>query len=384
MIFHSKSLIWVGLIFLILLVIAVLFWKFGSGECKKCNILLITIDHWEYKDASKLNFANQSGVFFDNAVSNSTWALPSYAAMYSGDYPAEQGIWEVGDGLANNQENFVSKLKALGYKTKAYSLGPFFQKQWGFEEGFDEFTEVNDLTDLENLYVSDSKSVKQESKPEFVWLRLGPAGLVNEYETSIDKVLGVVNRILSEEESLDGTTVIVAGSAGKLSSRPENSAISVPLYVFLNNREGVDKESVFELKDIGKLLLEEKEFLENRNDRVSVFALSSVVETEENIRNFYASYLPGKAVDVKVRKEEWDRQHFSSSRSNRWHLIRDLNGEYFLYDLAQDETESNNLFKVWSTLPELERSQAIGVIRSIGGDVPEACGIYCGSYDFLE
>lgn len=376
---------WIVLLFSVILFAVIKIWFFEDfgGECKKCDIVLITIDSWEFDDSQKIDNPLKHDYFFENAVANSTWALPSYASIYTSEYPAKQKIWRLTDKLNDGSDNFVTKLKEMGYRTSAYSVGPFFQKQWGFGNGFDEFYEKSNIEDVQNSINSKDFSDARR-QPDFVWVRLGAGELEDNYQANKDKVFASVNNMLAKMSGQKNIRIFVVGATGGLVSEVKNGSIHVPMYVFSQQKLSVDTQSVFELKDIGKLILGEAEFLSQRNSGKSVVGLSSWVEDEEKIKSFYKSYRIDMEQVLTVRKDEWGEPNFSSSRSKYWHLIKNLKGEYFLYNLMNDKTEERNLFENWSDLPELERSQAIEVVRSIGGDVPEACGVYCGSDEFFK
>ncbi len=369
------------MMFISVLLGAVFFHRSQYG-CSKCDIVLITLDSWKYEDLNSIQMPKGS-VFFENAVANSTWALPSYVSIYTSDYPAEQGVWLPYDKLASGSENFVSKLKSLGYRTSAYSIGPFFQKEWGFESGFDKFLNISSSDELKNVWGADLSKNSKDSQPDFYWIRLGGKELVLDYENNVDQEMLNVKDLLSKIVDHKNTNILVVGASGELSERPSLNSIKVPLVFYSPKSLGINTVDVFEIKDIGKLILGESEFLKNRNTKKSLVGLTSVAENEKLVREIYEM---GDKLEITqvVRNKEWNQPYFSSSISKDWHLIKDQSGEYFLYDLRSDPDEKNNLFSNWNLLAGEDRAQAINVIRSIGGDVPELCGIYCGSNEFFK
>ncbi len=375
-----------GILFLFVILLAILlnavFFRKSEGGCSKCDVVLVTLDSWRYEDFDKLKMP-QGSVFFENAIANSTWTLPSYVSIYTSDYPATQGVWLPFDKLALESENFVSKLKSLGYKTSAYSVGPFFQKEWGFESGFDKFLNVSSADELNKVWKADLGANSTNTQPDFYWIRLGSKELVLDYENNIDQTTLHVKNLLSQIANYKNTEIVVVGAFGVLSEKPSLDSIRVPMFFYSPKTRNINTEDVFEVKDVGKLILGEAEFLKNRNSQKSLVALTSVAESEKLVREIYEN---GKELEVEqvVRNKEWNQPYFSSSISNNWHLIKDLDGEYFLYDLQSDPDEKNNLFQNWNSLTGEKRAQAIDVIRSIGGDVPELCGIYCGSDEFFK
>jgi len=379
--FMRFAILFLFVIFLAILLNALFFSKSENG-CSKCDVVLVTLDSWRYEDFDKLKMP-QGSVFFENMIANSTWTLPSYASIYTSDYPAKQAVWLPFDKLNPDSENFVSKLKSLGYKTNAYSVGPFFQKEWGFESGFDKFLNISNIDELKKAWTTDLNANILDTQPDFYWIRLGSRELVLDYENNIDKTLTGVQDLLSQIVDDKNTEIVVVGAFGELSEKPRLDSIKVPMFFYSPKTSNINTKDVFEVKDVSKLILGEAEFLKNRDSKNSLVALTSVTESEKLVREIYEK---GKELEVKpvVRNKEWNLPYFSSSISNNWHLIKDLSGEYFLYDLQSDPDEKNNLFSSWNSLAGEKRAHAIDVIRSIGGDVPELCGIYCGSDEFFK
>ncbi len=369
------------LVFISILLSAVFFHKSEYG-CSKCDVVLITLDSWKYEDFDRLKMPKGS-VFFENAIANSTWALPSYASIYTSDYPAKQGIWLPSDKLAPESENFVSKLKSLGYNTNAYSVGPFFQKEWGFESGFDKFLSISNIDEVKNVWMADLNANNKNAQPDLYWIRLGGKEMVLDYENNIDLAMISVNDLVSQIVDYKNTEIVVVGAFGELSQKPSLESIRVPMFFYSPKTSNIDAVNVFEVKDVGKLILGESEFLKNRNSKNSLVGLTSVAESEKLVREIYEKGEEFK-INQAVRDKEWSQSYLSSSISKDWHLIKDTSGEYFLYDLQSDPAEKNNLFSSWNSLTGEKRAQAIDVIRSIGGDVPELCGIYCGSNEFFK
>lgn len=380
--------VFLGLLFgLFVLIIVTAFWvDRGNKVCDGCDIVLVTVDVWNAKDQNKLKITdNQKGYFFDNAFASSTWTLPVYASIFLGDYPANHGVWRVGDGLGGEQEgNFVSRISKLGYATNAYSVGPFFQKEWGFARDFDHFNNMTSFEEIKSVWNKDIINTFSDEKKDFYWIRLGMDNLIFDYQTSIDQTLDELSDMLSGISN-DKVALVVVGGVGKLSELPDNESIAVPLFVSIPGNQIIDRNSVFETKDIPKLILQESEFVKSRQNGKSLVALSSSSESLEKIRKVYADYSGSDPkMEITRRTTEWSEPSYSSSRSLNWHLIRDIDGNYYLYDMVLDKSQKNNLFNDWNSLPADQRSEAIKVIRSIGSDVPEACGIYCGSHEFFK
>lgn len=85
----------------------------------------------------------------------------------------------------------------------------------------------------------------------------------------------------------------------------------------------------------------------------------------------------GKTTFPKVRIGDLNKPYSASARSNDWHILKKVNGEYELFHLTEDPEEKNNLFEKWSSLSAQDRREALKVIEALGSAVPVPCGIYC-------
>jgi arylsulfatase A-like enzyme len=91
---------------------------------------------------------SRHGVLFENAISTSSWSLPSHASLVTGRYVHEHGADNVKaiPLFAPNQNNFNrlptigEHLQAIGYRTGAFSANrTWFSHDLGFSRGFIHF-----------------------------------------------------------------------------------------------------------------------------------------------------------------------------------------------------------------------------------------------------
>lgn len=127
--------------------------QLASGKiCNKCNVVLISVDTLSAKYLGLYGYkihpttpqideiAKQHGLVFENAISQASWTLASHTAMLTSKYPSDLGVWEPFDKLPDKATTIAEILKENGYKTQAFSNGFFVQPEWGFAQGFDNFT----------------------------------------------------------------------------------------------------------------------------------------------------------------------------------------------------------------------------------------------------
>jgi arylsulfatase A-like enzyme len=131
------------------------------------NVLVIIVDtlradhlstYGYQRDSSPyLTHLAQQGVVFDNAISTSSWTLPSHASMLTGLYPHESKMEQGTDILSGNLPNLGDAMRKRGYRTAAFSANyKFFTRGHGFIHGFSHFEgyEQNLAGILETVHLS--------------------------------------------------------------------------------------------------------------------------------------------------------------------------------------------------------------------------------------
>lgn len=116
--------------------------------CTKCNIVVISAEALGIENINILDpsaaltpelagLAHNKGVLFERAYSSAPWSVPAHAALMTGYYPWDMGIWDGVDRLPDRTETLASRLRAAGYATALFSNG-FVSPSFGFGQGFDE------------------------------------------------------------------------------------------------------------------------------------------------------------------------------------------------------------------------------------------------------
>jgi len=77
----------------------------------------------------------RQGVFFENAISNASLTLPGFVGILSGRYFSNR----VFDGKL--RLSLVERFRDAGFATAAFTEGGYVSRGFGFERGFDHFTE---------------------------------------------------------------------------------------------------------------------------------------------------------------------------------------------------------------------------------------------------
>lgn len=82
----------------------------------------------------------RQGVLFDDAISASSWTLPSHASMMTGTYPHVHRADTFKSVLPANLPTLASEFERDGYRTAAFSANIyFFSRRHGFGPGFTHF-----------------------------------------------------------------------------------------------------------------------------------------------------------------------------------------------------------------------------------------------------
>ena len=122
------------------------------------NIVLITIDAlrpdhlgcygYERNTSPNIDKIAEKGITFENAISPSTWTLPSMISLFTSTYPINHGVTggKIENGQVNNYQVFSGKLITLaeilqesGYTTFGVASNWYLNENLGFARGFDYF-----------------------------------------------------------------------------------------------------------------------------------------------------------------------------------------------------------------------------------------------------
>ena len=84
----------------------------------------------------------REGVRFENVIAQCSWTRPSTGSMVTALYPRTLGIYkEQFDILADEHLTLAEILKERGYRTLGITANPNINRVFGFDQGFDEYSE---------------------------------------------------------------------------------------------------------------------------------------------------------------------------------------------------------------------------------------------------
>jgi arylsulfatase A-like enzyme len=119
----------------------------------RSNIVLITIDTLRADHLSAYGYQRPtspnidqlaaSGVRFDRAVAQWPKTTPSFASMFTGTYPKDNGnVRKIGIPLSCRVETLAEVLQRQGYSTQAVVANAAVGSELNFDQGFDSFVET--------------------------------------------------------------------------------------------------------------------------------------------------------------------------------------------------------------------------------------------------
>lgn len=119
----------------------------NTDSVRPPNLLLISIDSLRYDHVGcygypapttpTLDRLAREGVRFQNAVSTTSWTLPSHAAMFTGLYDSTHGLVDNGLRLDPRHRTLAEELARAGYHTAGFFGGPYLHPLFGLGDGFE-------------------------------------------------------------------------------------------------------------------------------------------------------------------------------------------------------------------------------------------------------
>lgn len=132
------------------------------ASCPNCNVVIIAIDALQAKRVSSLGYFRKTtptidkfaseGVSFSQAISPSSWTIPTYLSVFSSSYPSEHRMtnryrkFEKDEKILANFSKDTPKLQVMaelfkneGYRTGAFTGASGISAELGYNKGFDVF-----------------------------------------------------------------------------------------------------------------------------------------------------------------------------------------------------------------------------------------------------
>ncbi len=125
-----------------------------SEPQRRPDLVLITIDSLRPDHLGSYGYAKPTSpeidafaaesIRFSQAVSTTSWTLPSHAALFTGLYDAAHGVVARDLALAEAHETLAEQLRGAGYRTLGVYSGPLLHPRFGLAQGFESWESCMD------------------------------------------------------------------------------------------------------------------------------------------------------------------------------------------------------------------------------------------------
>ncbi|OGR41435.1 MAG: hypothetical protein A2X35_10530 [Elusimicrobia bacterium GWA2_61_42] len=134
-----------------------------AGAAEKMNVIFLDIcstraDHfgtYGYKrdTTPNLDAFGKGAAVFENAMSEGSWCLPSYASLLTGHVPEIHGLYTnlPSKKLPAFESTLAAELGGAGYKTALFSGGVYLLPEWGLTKGFEDYTNIFSTASLSRV-----------------------------------------------------------------------------------------------------------------------------------------------------------------------------------------------------------------------------------------
>lgn len=182
---------WFALLSIFLIIIAFFYFfnkvtlrKEPVKICPDCNVVLVSLDTLRADKVGDLTpnletFSENSYVF-ENAVSVTSWTLPSMMSIFTSLYPSEHGVINkysldnieqeeimTLDKQFPGQKTLAQVFKENGYLTAAFTGGAGVESVYGFDKGFDIYSDDEDFAGFSKTIPEALSWIKQNKEDQF-------------------------------------------------------------------------------------------------------------------------------------------------------------------------------------------------------------------------
>ena len=149
----------------------------GGGAAPRPNVLLISIDSLRRDHVSAYGRKNPfnpdlptsptfdalaaDGVLFEDAVTTTSWTLPSHVSLLTGMPDLVHGVTDFTQRLDPNLDTIAERLGRAGYTTRAFFSGPNLHPAFGFSQGFGGYENLSGVdVDLDLFATDDERDMR--------------------------------------------------------------------------------------------------------------------------------------------------------------------------------------------------------------------------------
>jgi len=124
-----------------------------SPTYDKPNVLLISLDSLRADHVSAYGYHRATtpaldklaaeGIRYDNAISTSSWTLPTHLTMFTSRYQVSHGVVHDTNVLDPGIPVLGEIMKAAGYSTAGFVSAPYVAAMYGYARGMDEYLDLS-------------------------------------------------------------------------------------------------------------------------------------------------------------------------------------------------------------------------------------------------
>ena len=146
---------------------------FACGKEEKGPIVLITVDtlradHLNARLTPHLHRLASESTWAGNAISPSSWTVPSMGSLFTGFQPATTQTWSHDRAVLPRKLALLPEvLREEGYRTAGFRANPWTMARYGYSRGFDHFDNLGDGSKAEARLAG-------LDGPEFIWVHMLP------------------------------------------------------------------------------------------------------------------------------------------------------------------------------------------------------------------
>ncbi|TSC87247.1 MAG: sulfatase [Parcubacteria group bacterium Gr01-1014_8] len=175
LLFPSKKHAFVVVGCIVMLAVATFFILRGGDDlsCRECNVIIIGVDTlradalhslgYERETTPTLDALANKGVIFSQAISASSWTVPSFMSIFTGMYPSAHKVTNKFVKFSKDAkiltnlkdidpeiETFAMIMKNAGYATGGFTGDAGVSAQFGYGQGYDIYTDEKTFGGFEN------------------------------------------------------------------------------------------------------------------------------------------------------------------------------------------------------------------------------------------
>jgi arylsulfatase A-like enzyme len=184
----------------------------------------------------------ERGVVFRNAYAPSSWTNPSVASLFTSRYPSQHGVIAFDSVLPGDEITLAEELREAGYATGFFSPNGLLREDWGFAQGFTEFSEF--------------AIPPRPNQPDYLWIPYR-ADYTNRH------VVSWLDSLASKGEPRPPVFLYIqymephspyappeAALQRMLDGRPKPDLAEVNLFAFVGNDAPIEDRMVRDLQDV--------------------------------------------------------------------------------------------------------------------------------------